>query len=152
MKICPQCGTEIPANGSFCPSCGRSALTPQPLPVPTRDRVPSALCYFFLPAVVFLFLEPFKRTHFIRFHAFQALFVWPAMLAMAGIIKLVSLVLLLIPSLGQLTTFLLWILFALAVPIVLLLLISNALMGAEFELPVIGHLATTQAGNTQSTA
>ena len=148
MKTCPQCGTEIPAAGSFCPACGQSAQGSQPLPVPGRDRALGALCYFLLPAIVFLLVEPFKRTHFIRFHAFQALLVWPAIFVVAGFIKLVSLMLLLIPSLGQLTTFLLWILFALAVPILLLLLIAKALMGSEFELPIVGNFANTQAGNT----
>src|SRR5215467_11569033 len=116
MKTCPQCGNEIPANGSFCPACGQSALSSEPMPVSGRDRVLGALCYLLLPAIVFLLVEPFKRPHFIRFHAFQGLFAWLGMFATAGIIKLVSLILALVPSLGQLTSFLLWILFALAVP------------------------------------
>ena len=147
MSTCPQCGTQIPEDGSFCPSCGQSALNTKAALVATgRDRVLAALAYFLLPAIAFIVLEPFKRNHFVRFHAFQALFVWAAMFAVAGAIKLISFVLLLVPSLGQLTMFLLWILFLLAVPVLLLLLFAKALMGEEFELPVVGSIAKGQAG------
>ena len=147
MGACPQCGTQIPENGKYCPECGESELKSNPVSVSRRDRLLSSLCYFFIPALVLIFAQPFKRIHFIRFHAFQSLFTWITALAAAGLIKLISMMLLLIPSLGQLITFLLWILYALAVPVLLLLLIAKAMMGNEFELPIIGRIAQKQADN-----
>ena len=147
MSACPQCGTEIPANGTYCPDCGQSASNSKRVPASGRDRILAAISYFFIPAVIFIFLHPFKRIHFIRFHAFQSLFTWIAMVAVAGVIKAVSMLLLLIPSFGPLITFLLLILYGLAGPILLLLLSAKATMSEEFELPIIGHIAQKQAGN-----
>ena len=67
------------------------------------------------------------------------------MVAVAGVIKAVSMLLLLIPSFGPLITFLLLILYGLAGAILLLLLIAKATMSEEFELPIIGHIAQKQA-------
>jgi len=145
MSACPQCGAQIPENGSYCSECGQSALRAEPVSASGRDKVLAALCYFFVPALVCIFVQPIKRIHFIRFHALQSLLTWIAVVVSAGLIKLASMVLLLIPSLGPLITFLLWIGYGLAVPILLLLLIVKAVMGAEFQLPVIGPMAQKQA-------
>jgi len=141
MNACPECGTQIPDQGSFCPACGQSTALGNPAPpVTARDRVLAALGYLFLPAIVFLFIEPFRRNHFIRFHALQSVFLWPALLITAGVIKLLSLLLLLLPTLGQLTIFLLWILFALAAPILLLVCVVKALLGEEFGLSLFANM------------
>lgn len=145
MSACPQCGAQIPENGSYCSECGQSALRAEPASVSGRDKVLAAIGYFFIPALVFIFIQPFKRVHFIRFHAFQSLLTWIAVVVSAGLIKLISMVLLLIPSLGPLITFLLWIGYGLAVPILLLLMIVKAVMGDEFQLPIIGAMAQKQA-------
>ena len=145
MSACPQCGTQIPENGLYCPECGQSASRSKPVLASGRDKVLAALCYFFIPAIVFIFLEPFKRIYLVRFHAFQSLFAWAVIVVSAGLIKLVSMALLLIPSLGPLITFLLWIGYALAVPILLLLLMAKAVMGHEFQLAIIGSMAQKQA-------
>lgn len=41
MKFCAYCGTQIPENAAFCPSCGKKAMQPQqsnPQPQPVQQQ------------------------------------------------------------------------------------------------------------------
>src|SRR5437660_1521194 len=66
------------------------------------DNIAGALAYFFLPAIVFVLVDPFKRSRFIRFHSFQALFLAIAAIIAGLALRLIVAVLGLIPALGQL--------------------------------------------------
>jgi len=92
------------------------------------------LAYFVLPAVVFLFLQPFNRNRFVRFHSFQCLitvgvliFVHFALILLARALPLVALPLF---GLVMLAEFTLW-----------LLLLVKAYQGEMFKLPFVGDLA-----------
>src|SRR5579872_5032767 len=99
---CPQCHAAMPDNVAFCPGCGLRMWVPgQPntrpansrsqvrdtnvpasstpvvsAPVRRKDNLIAALAYVtFIPAILFVLIEPFKRNRFVRFHAFQSIFL-----------------------------------------------------------------------------
>lgn len=167
---CPQCHAEMPDNAAFCPGCGRrmwvpgqeaikpaatrpAASTPAvripaaPLdasvPVQQRkDNLLGALAYMtFIPAVVFVLIEPLKRNRFVRFHAFQSIFLTAATIALAIAMRILYSVLTLIPVIGFLLAWLVSALTLLGLVILWLVLVVKALQGATFRLPLIGSLA-----------
>jgi uncharacterized membrane protein len=146
---CPDCGVTMPAAAGFCPGCGRQMNVPQRvlgkvgvLPEP----IAGALAYLtFIPAVVFLLVEPYKRNLFVRFHSVQCLLLCAAAGLAAAILKLASSILFLIPLLGALVIGLASGLCALAVFVTWLVLIVKALQGEMFEIPFLGRLAARYA-------
>ncbi|HTR23282.1 MAG TPA: DUF4870 domain-containing protein [Terriglobales bacterium] len=106
------------------------------------DNVAGMLAYFtFIPAIVFLVLEPYNKSRFIRFHAFQCIFVSVALFALGVALGIISM----IPFLGLITIplhFVIW-LGAFALWIILVL---KAYQGQMFKLPVVGDMAEKQAG------
>jgi uncharacterized membrane protein len=90
-----------------------------------------------LPAIVFLSIDPFKRSRFLRFHSWQSilltgvtLILFPAVVAVMSRVLMIAVGLIL--AVGW---FILW-----------LVLIVKALQGDMFELPWIGPLASRLAG------
>jgi uncharacterized membrane protein len=78
MAFCPNCGSEV--AGQFCPKCGTSVTGAAPLGAPApvassamAENLASALSYLFIPAIIFLLVEPYNRNRTIRFHAWQAI-------------------------------------------------------------------------------
>ena len=62
------------------------------------DNVAGLLAYLtIIPAIIFLVIEPFNKNRFVRFHAFQCLF-----LAATGIAIIIFMILGFIPFLGLL--------------------------------------------------
>jgi uncharacterized membrane protein len=143
---CPQCGIQVPDNTAFCPGCGWN--TAQPVLGTTggiRDSIAGALAYFtFIPAIVFLLAEPFKKNRFIRFHSFQSIFLTIAAVVAGLALKLVFLILSLIP-LGHLLLLLISAIVFLGCLILWFVLMVKALQGELFKLPLIGDLAERQA-------
>ena len=143
---CPQCGIQVPDNTAFCPGCGWN--TAQPVLGITggiRDGIAGALAYFtFIPAIVFLMAEPFKKNRFIRFHSFQSIFLTIAAVVAGLALKLVFLILSLIP-LGHLLLLLISAIVFLGCLILWFVLMVKALQGELFKLPLIGDLAERQA-------
>ena len=99
------------------------------------DNAASGLAYItIIPAIIFLVMEPYNRNKFIRFHAFQCLFLFVAILA-------IDIVLGFIPIIGWMLAPLVG-LGALALAIICLLKAYNNQM---WKLPVIGDFAEKQA-------
>lgn len=146
---CPACGSQMPEYSAFCPGCGRGMGAGVPAPGATagsRDNIIGALAYVtIIPAIVFLLVEPFKRRRFIRFHAFQCIFLVIASLAIGIALKLVFTVLLLVPFLGQLMALLISLIISMGCLILWIVLIVKALQGEAFKVPFIGDLAEKQA-------
>jgi uncharacterized membrane protein len=142
MAFCPTCGTQI-ADGTACPKCGvgQPAAAPAAAAGGLTDNVAGMLAYFtIIPAIVFLVLEPYNKNRFIRFHAFQCLFLSGAIIALLIALAIIAF----IPFLGLILIpvhFVLW-LGMLALWIILLL---KAYQGQMFKLPVIGDMAEKQA-------
>lgn len=101
------------------------------------QNIAAALCYIFIIGLVFIFTE--KKNKFVRFHAFQSVFLgvgWFIGSFIAGIIPLLGL--LLVP------------LFSIAMLVIWVYTIYQAYEGKEFRLPVIGDLAAEQAAKEVS--
>ncbi|HEV2418667.1 MAG TPA: zinc-ribbon domain-containing protein, partial [Terriglobia bacterium] len=88
MAFCPKCGTQVDAGAAFCKSCGAStgglwsggAAAPPPPgagSTPMTSNVAALLTYIlgFITGIIFLVIEPYKRDPFVRFHAFQSIFL-----------------------------------------------------------------------------
>ena len=118
---------------------GQYVPTPPPPPQSAQsglsDNAAGALAYVtVIPAIIFLVAEPYNKNPYIKFHAWQNIFLCIAWFAI-GVIGI-------IPILG-------WLIFAvgsIALMIAWVLCLINALQGKLFKLPVIGDLAAKQAG------
>jgi len=102
------------------------------------DNVASALCYVpLLGGVIFLLLEPYNRNKVIRFHAFQALFLFGAMFVLN--IALTSFLEIFWSFWGM------YRLLRLAYLVLWVFMAYKAYSGEKVVLPVIGPLAEKQA-------
>lgn len=110
------------------------------------ERIAGALAYLtFIPAIVFLVVEPYKKNRFVRFHSIQCLLVWAAAALVALALKVAGLVLFIIPVVGPLFVVLVLVLAVLAAVAVWLVLVVKALQGEIFKLPVLGSFADLNA-------
>jgi uncharacterized membrane protein len=134
----------MPAGAAACPNCaGGSQSSGATAPAAgLTDNVAGMLAYVtIIPAIVFLVLEPYNKRRFIRFHAFQCLF-----LCVAAIVLGIALqILWQIPFLGWAVGILLWPLVGIAELILWIILLMKAYQGQMFKLPVIGDMAEKQA-------
>jgi len=164
MALCQRCGASMPGQASFCPRCGVAVSQPsndrlqpggepmaaasgetsgEPLPIP--ENIAGVVAYItIIPSVVFLFLEPFRRNFFVRFHAFQHLYLWVAGFVFAIAAGILSMLLQLIPFMRVLV-FPLAGLITLAWFFLWVLLVVKAYQHELFKLPIIGDLAEQQA-------
>ncbi len=144
MAFCASCGSEIPAGTMSCPKCGGGGGTAVATTSASglTDNVAGALAYFtIVPAIVFLVLEPYNKKRFIRFHAFQCLFLFVACVAIGIAFMIVGMIpvinLLLIPI-----SVIVW----LGVLAVVIICMAKAYQNQMFKLPIIGDMAEKQAG------
>lgn len=112
-------------------------LNPQPLPPASSglsDNAAGALAYVtIIPAIVFLMLEPYNRSSYVRFHAWQSIFfciVWLVVNAVVGMIPFLGLILVPLVMLGFLAV---WV-----------LLLLKASKGERYKLPILGDFAEKQ--------
>jgi uncharacterized membrane protein len=141
----------MPEDAAFCPACGRSMRPMERahgLVGVLPENVAGALAYFLLPAIAFLFFEPYKRNRFVRFHSFQCLGVTLAAAIAGAALRIFALVVFFIPLLGQLLVWLLTMLLGLALSTLWVVLVVKALQGEMFELPLVGKFAEQQTGKT----
>jgi len=135
----------MPANAIFCPGCGRSVKVSEKANARLRDKVAGALAYLLLPAFVLLLIDPYNRNSFIRFHSIQSIGTWFAALLLLVSLRLFSAVLGLIPGLGILFIWLLWMLVFLALGTIWIVLALKAVQGERLELPLLGRFAAMLA-------
>ncbi|MCL4781574.1 MAG: hypothetical protein KJZ70_00925 [Bryobacterales bacterium] len=115
-----------------------------------QQNVAAALCYLVgvLSGIVFLVLEPYNKDRLIRFHAFQSIFLWVAVIVLGIGLSIVSLVLGFIPMIGWLAGILMMLLSLVlwfGVFGVWIYLMYKAYNNQRVVLPVIGPLAEKQA-------
>ncbi len=147
--VCPDCGAQMPATAAFCPGCGRAMQT-EPMARAKvgilPENVAGALAYLtFVPAVVFLLVEPYKRNRFVRFHSIQCLLLWVVGLAGMALFKLLGLLLYFIPVAGPLLAIVATAVAGIAAALLWLVLVVKAIQGSIFEVPVLGDIARQHA-------
>jgi len=107
------------------------------------DNAAGAIAYFtFIPAFVFLILEPYNKNWYVRFHSWQSIFLAIAAFLIDMLLGIVSAVTFLFSPYLHLT---LWRLVELFWFVVWIVCVVNAWQGKRFKLPVIGALAEQQA-------
>ena len=112
------------------------------------ETIAGAAAYLtFIPAIIFLLLEPYKKNRFVRFHSVQCLAFWGTLIGLAIVLKLAGLLLYIIPVLGPLLVVLVWTVIAIAA--------VGALAGLSGKgaarvicsnSPLLGDFAAQQAG------
>ena len=119
--------------------------TPQAQPTVSggglNPNVAALLAYLlWIPAILWLVMDPYKKDRFIRFHSFQALFLGLAWFAL-------SIALTVLPTL----VWLLLLSLPFAAIAVVIVCAYKAYKNEWFKIPVIGDLAEKQAGTAQAT-
>ncbi len=105
-------------------------------PIPPAERAAAAVAYLtFVPAAVILLLPAFRKSRFVRFHAWQSVLLWVVFLVLTMIALFLSnvaaaMVFLLFGILASLAMLFLWIVLTL-----------KAWQGERFEVPLFGELA-----------
>jgi uncharacterized membrane protein len=147
MAFCPNCGTQIPEGATVCPKCGTAITSTGATSTGggLADNMAGALAYLFIPAIVFLVVEPYNKNRFVRFHSFQDLFFAAATIVLFIALMVISAVLAIIPILGHIVALLLWVALDLGIFVVWIVLLLKAYQGKTFKLPVIGDMAEKQA-------
>lgn len=160
---CTRCGTQLTDTKGFCQNCGQAigvasagvvappnatgaAVVPsaQTAAMSLQPNIAGVLCYIlgFISGIFFLVAEPYKHDRFVRFHAFQSIFLSVGWIAVHIAFDIV---LWMLPwSLWSITTTI-SALVSLVVFLVFLLLMFKAYSNERFKLPVIGDPADRQA-------
>jgi uncharacterized membrane protein len=152
MAFCGNCGSEV--QGSFCGSCGQRVGAPSAgvgaSPAAAgglTDNVAGLLCYIlgFITGIIFLVVAPYNQSKFVRFHAFQSIFLSVAWVALSIVQSIITSVAVTI-SFGLLGIVgLIWTVLWLGFLAVVVLLMVKAYQGERFKLPIIGEFAEKQA-------
>ena len=108
------------------------------------DNAAGAIAYItFIPAIIFLVMEPYNKSAYVRFHAWQSILLTVAAVVIDIVLGIaVGVLLFVIPFFLHM---MLWRLIELAWLIVWLLCVINAAQGKRFKLPFIGGFAEQQA-------
>jgi uncharacterized membrane protein len=137
---CPSCHAEIGNTATFCPLCGASTVAGGVAPVVAQasglsETAAGVIAYItIIPAIIFLAMEPYNRSSFVRFHSWQSIFLGIAAIA-------ISIVLVVIPIIG-------WILLPildLGLLVLWIIVVVKANKGERYKLPFIGNFAEQQA-------
>jgi uncharacterized membrane protein len=163
--FCQQCGAPISAapgaaEGVGAPPPAYSAVPPAYSNVPPAyaagapatssglsDNAAAAIAYItFIPAVIFLVLEPYNRIPLVKFHSWQSIGLSVVAFALHAVITILAAVLHVIPGIFLLFT-LLHLVVSLGIFVAWLIAILKASKGEWYKLPFIGDFAEKQARN-----
>jgi uncharacterized membrane protein len=153
MAFCSTCGAQIPDGTITCAACASRAVAAAPapaaaIPAPaaSSDNVNGMLAYItIIPAIIFLVAEPYNKSRFVRFHAWQNILLHAAAFVCWVALFIFSFVLALIPILGHLLAFFLWFALMVVFFVAWIMALLKANGGQMYKLPVIGDIAEKQA-------
>ena len=132
------------------PATGPAGAAYVPAQSGLSDNAAGAIAYLtFIPAIIFLVIEPYSKKPFVRFHAMQSLLfnVLAAVIAIALWILLFVVFLIVSQVSGALATVLslvsvlVWLVLGVAILAGWVLCLVKAFQGQYFKLPVIGNFA-----------
>ncbi|MDQ0350297.1 putative membrane protein [Alkalibacillus filiformis] len=106
-----------------------------------ENNVAGLLCYLFgfITGLIFLLVE--KDSKFVRFHAFQSIFIWVSLFVLSMVIGFVPLIGWLISLLLAPVGFVIWI-----------VCMIKAYQGKWFKFPVVGNIAEEQVNKMNNEA
>lgn len=124
--------TAAPPQAEYIPP---PQYPPQPTASGLSDNMAGALAYItFIPAIIFLVLEPYNKSAFIRFHSIQCI-------AFCVVSFGLHIALMFVPIIGRAISLLLSLVFF----VLWIICILKASKGEWYKLPVIGDFAMQQA-------
>jgi uncharacterized membrane protein len=152
---CVKCGASLGEGVAFCAACGTpvsaaaqttAAASAGSQSTGMASNVAAALAYLvgFITGIIFLAIEPYNKDPFVRFHAFQSIFLSVVYIAFSIVWGAIFGTLFLMGNMGFL--FSLFALIRLAFLALWLLMMYKAYNKERFSLPIIGPLAAKQAG------
>jgi uncharacterized membrane protein len=109
------------------------------------QNMASALCYLFIPAIIFLLIEPYNRDRTVRFHAWQAIALAIGLFAVRIVLGIVLGILFAVSTSLGLMVGMLWTLLGLAEFVLFVFLAVKAYNNQRIVLPIIGPFAEKQA-------
>jgi uncharacterized membrane protein len=145
MAFCNMCGAQIADGTATCAACAGRVATAPAVPQASAggmtDNVAGMLAYItIIPAIIFLLVDPYNKSRFVRFHSFQSIFLFVAVFAVHIVLSIFTVV----PFLILITAPLHFLVF-LGTVVVVVLLAIKANSGQMYKLPVIGDIAEKQA-------
>lgn len=143
MPFCSQCGNQVGAADAYCGHCGARQPGAHPGPPPSlrsldsiNGKTASILCYIpwvgWIAAIVVLASERFRADRAVRFHAFQALYLFVAWLIADQVLR---------PVLGGVPFFQLYKVIEAALIGVSIFMMVKAAHEETYSLPLFGELA-----------
>jgi uncharacterized membrane protein len=154
MALCARCGASLGENAGFCPSCGTPVIGAPPAGVPVggpqstdmSSNLAGALAYLFgfISGIILLKIGPYKQNPFVRFHAFQSIFLAVSAIVFFMVLGMISAML--SPGFLWSLVALLKGLLALAFVLVEFFMMYKAFKGECFALPFIGPMAARRVG------
>jgi uncharacterized membrane protein len=158
MANCAKCGAALGPGATFCGSCGtpvgaaaapagagQGAAATAAAPATSgglAQNVAGMLAYFtIIGAILMMVLEPYNKDKFVRFHAFQSLFLNIAWI----VLWIATWIVMMVPVLGWIIGVLAWLVLGLGGLILWIVLVFKAYGNQKFMLPVIGKMAEEQA-------
>jgi len=163
MAFCAKCGATLREGSAFCGSCGSQVAAatqaavagPQVVTtIPTvsssglTSNIAGALAYVLglISGIVFLVLEPYKRDHFVRFHAMQSILFCAAAFVFSIAWSIVVRILLSISGWTAVVLTPIGLVISLAFFLFWLFLMYQAYSQREYHIPIIGAIAAKQVG------
>ena len=138
---CPVCNTETGSTSAFCPHCGANTGTGAAAQAITTqssglsDTAAGTIAYLtFIPAIAFLAMEPYNRSSYVRFHAWQSIFLGIAIIAIDTVLGLIPIVGWITAPIISLDFLVLWI-----------MVLIKASKGERYKVPFLGNFAQQQA-------
>jgi uncharacterized membrane protein len=110
-------------------------------------NVAGLLSYILWPVacVLFLLIGPYNRNRFVRFHAFQSIFLGLAAIFVGIALQIMTSILALIPIIGWIADGLIWIAFGITLLMLVIMLMYKAYNGEQYGVAVIGNLARQES-------
>src|ERR1700728_4855114 len=93
MAFCNQCGAQIADGTTTCAACSGRPVAVATTGTGLADNVAGMLAYVtIIPAIIFLVVEPYNKSRFIRFHSFQSIFFCVAIFAIQVVLSVMTVV------------------------------------------------------------
>ena len=151
-QFCAACGAQMADGSAACAACGKAAGSGAPASSTAaggNDNIIALLCYSpvsIVGIILCLVVEPYSKSKFCRFHAFQAIFTAVAIVALFITFAILSVVIGMILPVMLILIPILYFVVWLGCIILAIMMMIHAYQGKMTKLPVVGGFAAKMAG------